>query len=231
MGAVHFEDIHFSWPDGSPLARGFDLEAEAGRVTALLGPSGCGKSTLLRLAAGLLEPSSGQIRTPEGGRAFVFQQPTLLPWRSLRENVRLPLELGGTAGLEVDTALAQVELAEHADKLPGQLSGGQQMRASLARALVTSPSLLLMDEPFAALDALTRRRLQRAFLALHAGSGRTVLLVTHDVDEAVLLADRVVVLEGPPLRPRLSLEVALARPRSVHDPAVGRLVAQIEAAL
>lgn len=220
---MSFVRTSLTWPDGSVLADGFELELAEGRVTALLGPSGCGKSTLLRLAAGLLAPTSGRIDAPSAG-AFVFQKPTLLAWRSLRENVGLPLELGSAAGLSVDEALALVDLAEHADKLPHELSGGMQMRASLARALVTSPRVLFMDEPFAALDALSRRRLQRRFLELQAETPRTVLWVTHDVDEAALLADRVVVLSGPPVQ--VVLDERLERPRDTSA-----LAERLEAAL
>jgi len=224
---VRFESTSFHWPDGTPLAEELNLEVQTGAITALVGPSGCGKSTLLRLAAGLLEPTGGQVTRSADPCAFVFQAPTLLPWRSLRENVALPVELGASG--DVDAALADVELAEHASKLPSQLSGGQQMRASLARALVTSPGLVLMDEPFAALDAITRRRVRDTFL--DKLGGRTVLLVTHDVDEAVVLADRVVVLGGPPVGIRLDLHIELPRPRRVHDAGLGDLVRQLEGAL
>ena len=161
----------------------------------------------------------------------MFQQPTLLPWRSVRDNVALPLELGAPAGASVEEALASVDLSEAADLLPGQLSGGMQMRTSLARALVTRPELMLLDEPFAALDALTRRRLQRRFEELQREQGFTTLLVTHDIDEAVLLADRVLVLSGPPVQVQLDLDVHVERPRRAHDPALAELVARLEGAL
>ena len=223
--------LSFSWPDGTPLAAGLDLKLGDGCLTALVGASGCGKSTLLRLLAGLLEPQEGRVVRPPGEAGFVFQSPTLLPWRTVRENVSLPQELGGAAAMSVAEALALVELTEHADKRPSQLSGGQQMRVSLARALRGDPSLLLLDEPFAALDALTRRRLQHQFAELQTRQGRTVILVTHDLDEAVLLADRVVVLAGPPTQVVEDVAVDLPRPRRVHDPAVGALVQRLEAAL
>ncbi len=226
---MRFQDLAFHWPDGTPLVEGLDLSLEGGRISALLGPSGCGKSSLLRLAAGLLE-GSGCVDAP-AAKAFVFQQPTLLPWRSVRENVALPLELGARAGAPIDEVLASVDLGEAAELLPRQLSGGMQMRASLARALVTRPELMLLDEPFAALDALTRRRLQRRFEELQRAQGFTTLLVTHDIDEAVLLADRVLVLSGPPVRVRLDLDLTVPRPRRAHDPALAELVTQLEAAL
>ena len=223
--------LSFSWPDGTPLATALDLEMSDGCLTALVGASGCGKSTVLRLLAGLLQPQAGRVERPAGGVGFVFQSPTLLPWRTVEQNVALPQELGGAAAMSVAEALKLVELSEHANKRPGQLSGGQQMRVSLARALRADPSLLLLDEPFAALDALTRRRLQNQFAALQTRLGRTVVLVTHDLDEAVLLADRVVVLSGPPTQVVLDVTVDVPRPRTVHDPAVGALVQRLEASL
>ncbi|MCP4919175.1 MAG: ABC transporter ATP-binding protein [Proteobacteria bacterium] len=227
---VRFRSLDFVWEDGTSLARGLDLQLEAGEITALLGPSGCGKSTLLRLAAGLLVPTGGRIECSTR-RAFVFQKPTLLAWRTVRANVELPLELGGEQGLAIDEALELVGLAEHGAKLPHELSGGMQMRASLARALVTSPDVLLMDEPFAALDALTRRRLQRRFVELQAEAPKTVLWVTHDIDEACLLADRVVVLAGPDVSVVLDERLSTPRPRSLHTGQLGGLATRLEGAL
>ena len=246
---VNFEGVGFAWPRApGPLLRGFDLRCPAGSVTALVGPSGCGKSTLLRLAAGLLKPTAGML-TPAGGRlepsapgreglAMVFQQPTLLPWRTVAGNVGLPLELARVPAAERDPrvaqALARVELELVASALPAALSGGMRMRVALARAWVVAPLLLLMDEPFAALDALTRGRMRDQFQALWEQGRPTVLLVTHDVDEAVLLADRVVVLGGRPLAVVADLAVDLPRPRPAalrHDPTVGALVRRIEALL
>lgn len=235
--AVHLEGVDFRWaPDAERLLEGFDLSCAAGRVTAIVGASGSGKSTVLRLMAGLAVPERGAVRTGStapGALACVFQAPTLLPWRTLRDNVALPLTLIGAddAGA-VASALERVGLADAADKLPRELSGGMQMRASLARALVTGPRLLLLDEPFSALDAITRRRLHGVFSA--AWKDATVVLVTHDIDEAVLLADRVVVLGGRPLQVVADLPVPLPRPRAAalrHDPRVSALIQQIEGAL
>lgn len=240
---VHFDALRFAWPGAkSPLLDGFDLTIEPACVTAIVGPSGSGKSTLLRLAAGLLTPSTGTVHagsaTP-GSRAYVFQAPTLLPWRSVAENVALPLDICADDDTtphreRVLEALEQVELADAADKLPHQLSGGMQMRASLARALVTRPMLLLLDEPFSALDAATRRRVQQVFARAWTDRGATVLIVTHDIDEAVLLADRVIAVGGSPLQIRHDCPIPLPHPRTPelrHDPALGALVQELEAAL
>lgn len=233
---MSLSDVRFGWSGAPPLLDGLDLSARAGEITALVGASGCGKSTVLRLVAGLLRPERGQIQAPDGERAFVFQSPTLLPWRTVEENVRLPLELrhAPDAGPRVAEALARVGLSEAARQLPRQLSGGMRMRVSLARALVTQPALMLMDEPFSALDPITRKRLQQEFLQLWERLRFTVLLVSHDIDEAVLLADRIFVLGGRPARVKLQVEVDLPRPRPpelLHDPRLGALAARVEAAL
>jgi len=236
--AVALDAVSFGWPGAPPLLEGLSMQAPGGAITAIVGESGTGKSTVLRLVAGLLQPSAGSVIAPPGERAFVFQTPTLLPWRTVAENVVLPLELQRVPAEEarrrVDEALTRVGLRESSGLLPRQLSGGMRMRASLARAMVTRPALLLMDEPFSALDPLTRKRVQQEFLSLWSERRFTVLMVTHDADEAALLADRVVVLGGRPARVRATLEIPLPRPRSaelLHDPALGRLAATIEAAL
>ncbi|WP_037362238.1 ABC transporter ATP-binding protein [Nakamurella lactea] len=189
-------------PDRRVVLRGIDIEAPAGSIVALLGPSGCGKSTLLRIAGGLDRPSGGQVTI--GGdpvRAFdprcavAFQEARLLPWRSVRANVAIGLPRGGGTE-EVDRLIELVGLREAADQRPRQISGGMAQRASLARALARRPGVLLLDEPFGALDALTRIKMQDLLLDVHRSEPVTVLLVTHDVDEAVRLADTVVVL-GP----------------------------------
>jgi len=230
--AVRFQDLSFTWPNGEALCSGLDMVVQPGEILALVGPSGCGKSTLLRLAAGLLAPSSGSVERPKGEQAFVFQKPTLLPWRTLQENVALPLELVGRSDpAAVIGVLELVGLAEHATKLPVTLSGGMQMRASLARALVTQPELVLLDEAFSALDGLTRRRLHLAFLEIWRAKGFSVLMVTHDLDEALWLADRVVVLEGPPVRLKQVVQVELDRPRAreqLHTPAFGAQLQGLE---
>jgi len=235
--ALAFEGVGFAFGGRQPVLEGVDVQVPAGGLCAIVGVSGCGKSTLLRLAAGLLQPTAGRIRGAGDRRAFVFQSPTLLPWRTVAANVRLPLEVLGDlegAGPRVAAALARVGLSEVATALPRTLSGGMQMRVSLARALVTRPRLLLLDEPFSSLDALTRRRLQEEFLSLRRDLGITTVLVTHDVDEAAWLSDQVVVLGGRPATVQAELTVDLPRPRTrelLHDPALGRISRAIEEAL
>jgi NitT/TauT family transport system ATP-binding protein len=207
--------------DSGVVALGpIDLEVRKGDFVSLLGPSGCGKSTALRLIAGLNEPTSGTVRLSRppvetSGRhpvGFVFQEPTLMPWASVRDNVRLPLRLArassADADARIDAALAQMGLADFADAYPRELSGGMKMRVSLARALVTDPDILLMDEPFAALDEITRFRLNNDLLALWRNLRKTVIFVTHSVFESVYLSQRVIVLTSRP--GRIAGEIAIA---------------------
>ena len=189
-----------------PVLRDVDLEVEAGEIVAILGPSGCGKSTLLRIAAGLDRPTSGEVAidgsavAPYDPRSAVgFQEPRLLPWRSISRNVALGLPRGTSREVSrtrVARLLELVGLADFADHRPHEISGGMAQRTSLARALARNPEVLLLDEPFGALDALTRLKMQDLLLDVHAAAPTTVLLVTHDVDEALQLADRVILL-GP----------------------------------
>lgn len=233
---MRFETVRFAWSGAPPLLDGFSLDIAAGSITALVGASGCGKSTLLRLAAGLLSPQQGNIAAAEHSRsAFVFQSPNLLPWRNIQDNVALPLQLQGMSKeqrhIEAQRILASVGLSERTHHLPRALSGGMRMRASLARALVTKPDTLLMDEPFSALDALTRRQMHDVFLDLWSQTGLTVLFVTHDLEEAVLLSDRVVAVAGQPLTIAADHAIALPRPRQRHSPAVQQRVLQLEQTL
>ena len=183
------------------VIEGMDLEIAAGEFLAILGPSGCGKSTLLRMIARLDQPDAGRIVTEPAQNvqtAFVFQDAHLLPWRNVVDNAALPLELMGVARPErqdrARAALAQVELTEALDRYPAQLSGGMRMRVSIARALVTEPRLLLLDEPFAALDEITRFHLDVQLRELWRQRGMTVIFVTHSISEAAFLANRAVVL-------------------------------------
>ncbi|QAY72769.1 ABC transporter ATP-binding protein [Agromyces protaetiae] len=200
----------FAAPDGGrrPVLRDLDLVVEAGEIIAILGPSGCGKSTLLRLAGGLDRPTAGRV-TIDGTAvaqfdvrcAVGFQEPRLLPWRSVSENVALGLPRGtsrAAAREQVDRLTELVGLADFRGHRPREISGGMAQRASLARALARNPSVLLLDEPFGALDALTRLKMQDLLLDVHAAEPTTVLLVTHDVDEALQLADRIILLGQEP---------------------------------
>lgn len=196
-----------------------DLALSPGEITALVGPSGCGKSTALRLLAGLESPTRGEVRRTirRGESAVVFQAPTLAPWLSARDNVALPLELSGLprreARARAEAALARVGLAAAAGSRPAQLSGGMAMRVSLARALVTEPRLLLLDEPFAALDEITRRALADDVLRLWAETRPAIVFVTHSVEEAVYMASRVVVFSRGPGRIAGEMTVTGPTPR------------------
>jgi NitT/TauT family transport system ATP-binding protein len=190
---------------GEPVVDNVDLEVAAGEIVVVLGHSGCGKSTLLRAIAGLLPALTGEIvadgeivRGPSADRALVFQEDALLPWRTARRNVELPLAIRGADRAErrrvADEWLERVGLSRFAGRLPGQLSGGMRQRVQLARALAGAPGLICMDEPFGALDAQTRASMQALLIEAWQSSGCTVVFVTHDVDEALRLGDRIVVL-------------------------------------
>src|SRR6202171_4770774 len=212
--------------DSGVMALGpLDLDVAKGEFVSLRGPSGCGKSTALRLIAGLNAPTSGIVRVSRravqlrGGHpiGFVFQEPTLMPWTSVRENVRLPLKLAHAPVAEADArvseALAQMGLSEFADAYPRELSGGMKMRVSLARAFVTDPDILLMDEPFAALDEITRFRLNNDLLSLWRNLRKTVIFVTHSVFESVYLSQRVIVMTSRPGRISAEFRIDTTEPR------------------
>jgi len=216
---VRLRGVEKRFSNGTLALRGLDLDLQRGSFVSLLGPSGCGKSTALRLIAGLGEPSQGQV---DWGAAppplsFVFQEPTLMPWRTVAGNVRLPLQMRGEsrsiARERAVKALAGVGLAGFEDAYPRQLSGGMKMRVSIARALVTQPALLLMDEPFAALDEITREQLNDDLLALWATQGLTIAFVTHSVFESVFLSSRILVMAARPGRVVADIPIDAPYPR------------------
>ncbi|MFL9826688.1 ABC transporter ATP-binding protein [Rhodoplanes sp. SY1] len=207
----------------------------------VVGPSGCGKSTLLKIIAGLLAPTSGRLEVvgepvlkPRRDIGVVFQNPVLLPWRTILDNVLLPAEVQGlpaaASRARARDLLKMVGLAEFESKYPAELSGGMQQRAAISRALVCDPAILLMDEPFGALDAMTREQMNLDLQRIWRESGKTVLLITHSIPEAVFLGDRVVVMTPRPGRIACTIDVPLARPRSLEamgDPVFGRLSSDI----
>ena len=233
--SVSLQGVAKIYDSGVAALGPLDLKVRKGEFVALVGPSGCGKSTALRIIAGLSAPTSGQVRVSYHGEAgrpgqgvpgqaipgqaigFVFQEPTLMPWTSVRENVRLPLRLARVPGREadarIDEALQRVGLLDFAKSYPRELSGGMKMRVSLARALVTDPDILLMDEPFAALDEITRFRLNNDLLALWRNLRKTVIFVTHSVFESVYLSQRVVVMTSRPGRIAAEVSIATVEPR------------------
>jgi NitT/TauT family transport system ATP-binding protein len=222
--AVSLRGVTKRYDNGVMALGPFDLDVRKGEFVSLLGPSGCGKSTALRLIAGLSTPTSGTVGVaraaemrPGQGVGFVFQEPTLMPWATVRDNVRLPLKLAHVAADEADSrtaeALAQVGLTEFADAYPRELSGGMKMRVSLARALVTDPDILLMDEPFAALDEITRFRLNNDLLALWRDLDKTVIFVTHSIFESVYLSQRVMVMTSRPGRLSAEIRIDTTEPR------------------
>ncbi len=222
-----------------------EFEVEEREFLALVGPSGCGKTTLLKLIAGLEQPTAGQIhlagnpvKRPSRSVGFVFQEPTLMDWRTVEANVTLPLELNGgnrkRAREEAQTLLDLVRLTGFEDAYPAQLSGGMAQRVALARALVHDPQLLLLDEPFGALDALTRERMGRELLRIWQARRKTVVMVTHSVPEAVLLADRVLVLGPRPASIIAEVPVDLPRPRTAEmreTPACSQVARRVRDAL
>jgi len=225
---LRLSSICKTFTTGTTALTDVDLAIYPGEFISLLGPSGCGKSTLLKLIAGLAAPTSGTIDWPTAyhdaagkiGAAlgFVFQEPTLLPWRTVAQNVHLPLLLAGVPKREarerIEEALDQVGLHGFSDSYPRQLSGGMKMRVSIARALVTEPKLLLMDEPFAALDEITRSKLNDELLGLFERRRLTVVFVTHSVYESVFLSSRIIVLSSRPGRITAEIPIERDYPRS-----------------
>ncbi|MFL9932086.1 ABC transporter ATP-binding protein [Paraburkholderia sp. RL18-103-BIB-C] len=228
-----------------PVLDDISLSVEPGEFVALLGPSGCGKSTLLRLVAGLDKPAAGFLQAngepiagPDPSRVVVFQDPTLFPWRTVRDNVGLGPEAQragrkgrGNAAERIDAALELVGLSKFADAFPHQLSGGMAQRAALARALVNDPQLLVLDEPFGKLDSLTRIRMQGELVRLWQHARFSVLLVTHDVEEALYLANRVIVLSERPARIVAQVRNDAPYPRHRDDPKLVALRREVLAQL
>lgn len=245
---VLMEDVHVAFELASGVVealKGFSLKIRSGEVLALVGPSGCGKTTILRVMAGLLEPTGGLVRIdglpPAEARdqrvvSFMFQKPTLLPWLTVRQNVQLPARVAKDAEAmgKVDSLIRLVGLSGFEEALPNQLSGGMQSRAALARALSLKPRLLLMDEPFGSLDDLTRSNMQDESLSILSGSQKTVVFVTHSIDEAVFMSDRVIVLSQRPASILLDIPVELPKPRDRRikdDPLFIKHRARIQEAL
>ncbi|CAB4883372.1 MAG: ATP-binding cassette domain-containing protein [Actinobacteria bacterium] len=247
-GALRFADVHHVYGQGAsanPVLGPIDLTVPGGEFLCIVGASGCGKSTLLRLIAGFAPPTQGSIEidgreivAPGPDRGMVFQQPTLFPWRSVRGNVELALKLRGyprdQRRAEAERLLRQVGLGEAMDRRTYELSGGMQQRCATARALAGDPEVLLMDEPFGALDAITREHMQQELHALWTATGKTVVFVTHSVDEALVLGTRAIVLGGRPGHVLLDLPLDLHRDAegdTHHDATYADLRSQIAHAM
>ena len=215
-----FDDVSRTFPDGTFALGSTSFDVARGEFVTIVGPSGCGKSTLLRIASGLDAPSSGRVDVDHASLGYVFQDATLLPWRDVRRNVQLFAELDGLGRAETAKRVAEnvrlVGLEGFEDKYPKQLSGGMRMRASLARALVMEPDIFLFDEPFGALDEITRERLNDELLGLFMRKGFGALFITHSITEAVFLSTRVLVMSQRPGRILEQFEVPFPFPR-LHD--------------
>lgn len=239
--------VNFSTPEGGilPAVGPVSFEVDSGQFVCILGPSGCGKSTLVRVVAGLQNASSGEvyadqqlIEAPLHEIAIMFQDANLMPWRTVRDNVALPLELGGVPTEQrykvVQSMLPQLNLEGFEMTYPGELSGGMAQRVALGRVMIQDPKVLLLDEPFGALDALTREKISMDLLNVWQQSKQTVLMVTHDINEAVLLADRIIVLSNRPGQIVADIQVELERPRLVdliYTDAFVRLAKQVRQAI
>ena len=245
VSAIVFRSVSKRFPNGPAIIEDLSVEIPRGQFVSIIGPSGCGKSTLLKLVAGLTPLTSGNISihgmTPQKARelvSFIFQDATLLPWRTVRQNISLPLDLEHSPRDQrtriVDEKLALVGLTAAADLYPRQLSGGMKMRVSIARALATRPQLLLLDEPFAALDEMTRDRINEELLRLREEQNWTALFVTHSVAEAVFLSTRILILAPTPGRIAHDIPIDLPFPRTEatrRGEAFDRTIAAVSRAL
>jgi NitT/TauT family transport system ATP-binding protein len=235
---LSFTSVGKRFPDGTTALVGVDFRVPAGEFVSLIGPSGCGKSTLLRIASGLSEASAGAVRVQTGKIGYVFQDPTLLPWRTVQANVELFAELRGLPREErrrrADDAINLVGLSDFAGHRPRALSGGMRMRVSLARSLTLQPELFLFDEPFGSLDEITRERLNDELLQLYLTQRFTALFVTHSVIEAVFMSTRVLVMSGRPGRVVRDFAVPFEYPRSPRlrfEERFARLAGEVSACL
>jgi NitT/TauT family transport system ATP-binding protein len=235
---IQVEQVVKRFPgDEAPVLDRVSIRVAQGELVALIGPSGCGKSTVLNMIAGLIKPTAGQISLadPEMRISYIFQRPRLLPWRNVERNVAFSLEQTRVSGearkKRVVAAIRRVNLEGNEKKYPHQLSGGMQQRVAVARGLAIEPGILLLDEPFGALDALTRSYMQEELLGIVRDSGTTALLVTHDIDEALLLADRVLVMSSRPGKIKHELRVPFGSERSLdallRDPQYGRIRSEL----
>lgn len=229
-----FRGVSLTYPDGTAALADVSLDVHRGEFVTIVGPSGCGKSTLLRLASGLLEPTSGTVSVDRSSIGYVFQDPTLLPWRTVRRNVELPAQLHGIPGVErarlAQEAIDLVGLTGFEEHRPRALSGGMRMRTSLARSLVLRPGVFLFDEPFGAVDEITRERLNEETLALFLRERFAALFITHSVAEAVFLSTRVLVMSARPGRIVAELEVPFPHPRAPElrfEPAFAELCGRV----
>ena len=247
--AIRLEDVSLTFPAAASrepvrVLDAVSLDVEPGQFVCVIGTSGCGKSTLLSLIAGYLRPTGGRVvvdgervRGPGPDRLMVFQQPALFPWCTAGDNIAFGLRLRAHRGnaqdvqASVDRLLALVGLSGAGNRFPFELSGGMRQRVEIARALAVDPRVLLMDEPFGALDALSRLSMQREMLRIWEQTRKTVVFVTHDIEEAVLLADRVVVLSQRPATVKETIDIPLSRPRQREDPKVGELARRVASLL
>ena len=238
IGALQFDNVGMTFPDGTQALENVSLSVTPGEFVTVVGPSGCGKSTLLRIASGLETQTQGSCAVDRDSIGYVFQDATLLPWRSVQRNIELLAELHGETKAEcqrrAQDAISLVGLDGFADKYPRQLSGGMRMRASLARSLVMKPRVFLFDEPFGALDEITRERLNDELLGLFQREGFAGLFITHSIAEAVYMSTRVLVMSPRPGRITASFDIPFAYPRD-HDlrysPEFAELCGQVSHAL